>query len=125
MVEKFKNIFFIRRKKDDGNYLDPSSEDLKYSALVCISVFPNPELTWPGQQDMYYSQLNKMSSLDALGIFNFEIREMTKGHDGFLEIAAEFPNLRLAQQAFSDATRVARVIDIYLYENGQLIDKLD
>ncbi|MEK7654398.1 MAG: hypothetical protein AAB345_03955 [Patescibacteria group bacterium] len=125
-MEKIGNVYFVRRTKEPGSeFIDPECEDLKHKILICISIFPNPELVWPGDENMLHHQRQKMSSLYALGIFNWEIREAVKGHDHCIDIAAEFPNILVASRAFEQATNIGRIVDIYLYDNGKLVDKLD
>ena len=125
-MEKIGNIYFVRRSKDNKTgFLDPECKDLKYKAIICLSLFPNPELVWPGDKGMLEHQRAKMSSLYALGIFDWKVLEAVKGHDHSIEIAAEFPNILVARRAFEQATNVARIVDIYLYDNGRLVDKLD
>lgn len=126
-MEKIGNIYFLKKEKGDLNFLDPGCKDLKHSILICLSVIPNPELFWPDEKDKeivghYRAQL---SSLYALGMFDWRIQERVKGHAHHIDLAIEYQNIIVARRAFEEATNVGRIVDIYLYDNGRLVAKLD
>ncbi len=125
-MEKIGNVYFVKRTKEDkSDFLDLQCEELRDKVLICVSIFPNPELTWPGNERMLCYERDKMASLYGLGIFDWKILDAVKGHDHCVSIAAEFPNILVASRVFEQAINIARIVDIYLYDHGRLVDKLD
>ena len=65
-----------------------------------------------------------MSVLKDLGLLSDEVIAQTKDSAGSVEIAVEFSDLATAEKAFLSVAK-SGIVDIYLYDHGQIHMKHD
>ncbi len=98
---------------------------------ICLNfgLIARPDISWPGDKQMAdhaTQQIRKAAEVGILGPSDLICLASNVWDSTFVVCLVEIDDLAFAQELFNKVTTDPdRIVDVYLYQDGRLIDKLD
>ncbi len=126
MAQRLFRQIHILTDDDLGQLARPLDERYVGKVVFECSVCPNPEKFWDNDIKMIRYCYGRQQKLIDLGLADDEFFESIREQNDpsvILAIEIEAGSLRLNR--WFDLARYMQLVDIYLYKNGNLIEKYD
>ncbi|MDP1718947.1 MAG: hypothetical protein Q8L24_00790 [bacterium] len=125
-----RTIFTASYAVGDPRYATQKAVDTpRVGVFLSFSLVVRADISWPGRADMASYAKEKINKLRSVGIFDdsdLKSLDARLWDSTFVHCIVEIDDLQYAQQLFDKATDGNdRIVDVYLYRDGKIIDKLD
>ena len=120
------DVCFLTR--DDQDFIEPLNSPLfKDKVIIYFHIWPRPEIPWKDRPEMVEYARGNIKKLINLGLLPrdfFLHSDIPINSRGSIDVLVEMSDLETARQIFIKMME-AELVDIYLYQNGRVVDKYD
>jgi len=119
VMRQIGHIYILDTKEE---WLIDSNPFFSDKIVICFAFAPSPEKVWSRDEMIQYCHAKNMALVN-LGLLTDDVISQL-AVDGYVEVAVEFTDIIVAKQTIEKMMDVG-LVDIYLYQNGRVVDKYD